>query len=249
MDLPSPADRFSRTTRLLGDDILDRFNAARVIIFGVGGVGSWCAEALVRTGISHLTIVDFDRVSASNINRQLMATCSTVGEVKVDALARRLLDINPDLHLHIIPEAFSPDNAPSFNLASYTHCVDAIDSLASKAALILEATRIRHLHFYSSMGAALKLDPTRVMVAEFWKVKGCPLARALRQRFKRMDMKPSRKFKCVYSDELLPNLGSSPDLPTPGHSSVNGSLVHITGIFGFTLAGLLISDLTRDKTE
>lgn len=248
MEIPSSAERFSRTTRLLGDDVIRRFSASRVILFGVGGVGSWCAEALVRTGISRLTIVDFDRVSASNINRQLMATCSTVGEMKVEVLARRLLDINPDLDLTVISQPFTADTAADFHLPDYTHCIDAIDSLAHKAALILEATATKGLKFYSSMGAALKLDPTRISVAEFWNVKGCPLARSLRQRFKRLGVRPARKFKCVYSDELLPNLGST-DETCDYKASINGSLAHITAIFGMTLAGLLISDISKEALD
>lgn len=241
-------DMFSRSSLLLGEEGMSRLGEMRVIIFGVGGVGSWCADALVRTGLRHLTIVDSDRVAASNINRQLMATTNTVGEVKVDALKRHLLEVNPEAMIDARAELFTEETADGFNLASYDVIIDAIDSLKHKALLIDMATRTRS-RFYSSMGAALKIDPTRVAVAEFRKVKGCPLARALRDRFKRMGHWPARKFKCVYSDELLSN---RIDAGAPGErkgdsvkASTNGSLMHITAIFGLTLAGLVINDLIQ----
>ena len=162
---------FQRAEQLLGTDAMKRIGAQRVIIFGVGGVGSWCAEALVRTGIQHLTLVDFDRVDVSNINRQLMATSQTVGQVKVDVLRERLLAINPNADITALPILFNEESAPSFRLEDYDYIIDAIDSLKDKALLIEQACQIK-ARFFSSMGAALKLDPTRVQVAEFWKVKG-----------------------------------------------------------------------------
>lgn len=252
---------FNRSRRLLGDTAMERLENVRVIIFGVGGVGSWCAESLVRTGVRHLTIVDSDCVCVTNINRQLMATTRTIGEVKVEALRSRLLEINPLAQVEIRREKFTAETAPEFHLDTYDYIIDAIDSLKDKVALIDLATRTR-ARFYSSMGAALKLDPTRVRTAEFREVKGCPLARALRQRFKKLGHWPARKFRCVYSDELLPNLGE--DCPcgvdaricpkaaetySDGHEAcagkaqVNGSLMHITAIFGLTLAGLVIKDI------
>ena len=206
--------------------------------FGVGGVGSWCAESLVRSGIRQLTIVDSDRVCITNINRQLMATTKTVGQVKVDALKERLLSINPK-------QIFSEETAESFELDTYDYIIDAIDSLKDKAALILLACKTK-AKFFSSMGAALKLDPTRIKVTEFWKVQGDPLARAIRKKFKHYGQFPEKKFQVVYSDELLDNLGRQPDdeeVPsTFNKPQTNGSLAHITAIFGFTLAGLVISD-------
>ncbi|MDE7386990.1 MAG: tRNA threonylcarbamoyladenosine dehydratase [Muribaculaceae bacterium] len=244
----------SRARRLLGDANMERLRSARVIVIGVGGVGSWCVESLVRSGVSHITIVDCDRVAVSNINRQLMATTETVGQVKVDALKAHLLTVNPDAEIDARREVFCAENAASFALDSYDYIIDCIDSLKDKALLIETATRTR-ARFYSSMGAALKLDPTRVQVAEFWHVTGCPLARALRQRFKKQGVRPARKFQCVYSDELLDNLGPDPieampdaDIAGPQPSPkarINGSLMHITAIFGLTLAGLVLKDLTK----
>ena len=202
----------------------------RVIVFGVGGVGSWCAEALVRTGVRHLTLVDFDRVDVSNVNRQLMATTATVGQVKVEALRERLLTINPVADIQTVERMFTEETAASFHLADYDYIIDAIDSLPDKALLIELACQTK-ARLFSSMGAALKLDATRIQVAEFWKVTGDPLARALRNRFKKQQRFPKRKFKCVFSDEVV-----------QARSKGKGSLVHITAVFGMTLAGLVIQD-------
>lgn len=228
-------DFLQRAQLLLGDDVMERVAQQRVIVFGCGGVGSWCIEALVRTGIRHLTIVDFDRVSPSNINRQLMATQQTIGHVKVEAMRDHLLTISPEAEIVIRNETYCADTADTFPLDDYDYVIDAIDSLPDKQLLIERATR-SHARLFSSMGAALKLDPTRVQVAEFWKVKGCPLARALRQRFKKSKTFPARKFQCVFSDEVV-------EKRREGCSTPNGSLVHITAIFGFTLAGLVLSDV------
>lgn len=234
---------FRRAELLLGDEAMSRIGEKRVIIFGVGGVGSWCAESLIRSGIKHLTIVDSDRVSITNINRQLMATTKTVGQVKVDALKERLLTINPSAEITALQQVFTAETADSFQLDSYDYIIDAIDSLKDKALLILMATSSplnrgdKRGVFFSSMGAALKLNPTKIQVAEFWKVKGDPLARALRNRFKREKVFPRRKFQCVYSDELLEN-----KLPIDPNDKGNGTIAHITAIFGFMLAGLVIQD-------
>ena len=232
---------FRRNELLLGSETMERIAQKRVIIFGVGGVGSWCSESLVRSGISRLTIVDSDRVSVTNINRQLMATTKTVGQVKVDALKERLLSINPKAEITALLQVFSEETAESFQLDTYDYIIDAIDSLKDKATLILLACQ-QHAKLFSSMGAALKLDPTRIKVTEFWKVKGDPLARALRNRFKKDKTFPKRKFLCIYSDELLKN-----QMPVDPEDRGNGSIVHITAIFGLMLAGLVVQDITNQK--
>ena len=221
---------FSRSELLLGEKAMNCIGEKRVIIFGVGGVGSWCAESLVRSGIKHLTIVDSDTVCASNINRQLMATTETIGQVKVDVLRQRLLTINPSAEITAIHEFFTAETAESFHLDSYDYIIDAIDSLKDKALLILMACET-NATFFASMGAALKLDPTRIKISEFWK-----MARALRKAYKREGQYPSRKFLCVYSDELIEPQGEG-----------KGSLVHITAIFGNMLAGLVIQDAVNAK--
>jgi len=227
---------FQRATLLLGSERMKRLAAQRVIIFGVGGVGSWCAEALIRTGISKLTIVDFDHVDITNVNRQLMATIATVGQVKVAALKERLLTINPEAEIEAVEKTFCEETAADFHLEEYDYVIDAIDSLKDKALLILLTCKTK-ARLYSSMGAALKMDPTRVQVAEFWKVKGDPLARALRNRFKKEQHLPGRKFKCVFSDEVV----------QPQEGTGKGSLVQITAVFGMTLASLVVQDVMKKE--
>ncbi len=218
-----------------GPEMMARLQASRVLVVGIGGVGSWCVEALARTGIGHITIVDRDTVAESNVNRQLPAMTSTIGMPKVDVLGHRLLDINPQLDLTTVFDFYSPENADSYDLDSYDYVIDAIDSLACKAELIVRATA-SGAKLFSSMGAARKLHASMVSTAEFWKVQGDPLARALRQRFKRTGVFPHRKFKCVYSPERIPQPLEDPD-------GANGTFAHTTAIFGLTLAGLVIEDL------
>lgn len=225
---------FMRAGRLLGAETLERLARTRVIIFGVGGVGSWCGEALIRSGVGELTIVDMDTVAPSNVNRQLPATSKTLGEPKVDVMRRRLLEINPDARITAINRRFTAENADEFDLGSYDYVIDAIDSVADKAELIIRATESGAI-LLSSMGAARKLDPLRVQVKEFWQVKGCPLAAALRSRFKRTGRYPRRKFKCVFSDEVLPAPAEGP----------NGSLITITATWGMILASLLLDHVRK----
>ncbi len=241
-------EEFNRSRLLLGDSAMERLSSATVIVFGIGGVGSWAAETLVRTGLRHLTIVDFDTVSPSNINRQAPATASTVGQPKVEVMRQRLLDINPSADIVAVNGLFSPDTATLFDLNDYDHVVDAIDSLRDKALLINQATRSR-CRLVSSMGAALKTDPTRVEVAEFWKAKGDRLAAALRRRFKRDGVFPAKKFKVVFSTEITENrLPADESLPADSpirKAVVNGSLMQVTATVGITLASLVINDLAK----
>jgi tRNA A37 threonylcarbamoyladenosine dehydratase len=258
---------FRRTELLIGNEALHDISEANVIIFGVGGVGSWCAESLVRSGVRRLTIVDSDRVCVTNINRQLMATIKTVGQVKVEALKSRLEEINPKVEVTALQKIYSAETADSFNLDEYDYVIDAIDSLENKALLIKRATAA-NTKFFSSMGAALKMDPLKISVAEFWKVQGCPLARALRNKFKRSKEYPKRKFMCVYSPELMNNRGENHTCGTetcmcpkakigPGDpnlinhewcsskAQINGTMAHTTAIFGFMLAGLVVQDILK----
>lgn len=259
---------YNRTELLLGDDVMQVLARTRVIILGVGGVGSWCAEGLVRSGVTHLTIVDSDRVCITNVNRQLMATTKTVGQVKVDALKNHLLEINPKAEIEAIQSIYCEETADSFDLDIYDYVIDAVDSLKDKALLILRATQSK-AKFFCSLGAALKTDPLKVRVAEFWDVRGCPLGAALRKKLKRAKTFPSRKFLCVYDDEVLPNRGhchtcgtekcmcpkaqngpGDPDLLNhewcSSKAQINGTTVHITAIFGMTLSGLVIDDIYRN---
>ena len=243
-------DIFNRTKRLVGDEIMESIFQKRVILFGVGGVGSWCAESLVRSGIRELVLVDSDSVSITNVNRQLMATTKTVGKVKVEVLKDRLLEINPNANIIAIQDIYEEANTEKFQLDTFDYIIDAIDSLENKMQLLWHATRTKAT-VYSSMGAALKMDPTRIKVAEFWKVAGCPLARALRDKFKRKKLKLAKKVQCVYSDELLENLGGIPEndtAPNEFHKvAYNGTMAHATAIFGFTLAGLVMQNIYQNS--
>ena len=213
---------FRRTELLLGDKSMEQLGSKRVIIFGVGGVGSWCAESLVRSGIRHLTIVDSDRVCITNINRQLMATSKTVGQVKVEALKERLLSINPQAEITALQQIFTAETADSFDIGSYDYIIDAIDSLKDKTLLILMATQTE-ARFFSSMGAALKLDPTK-----------------------------GHNATCGTEQCMCPKAKVGPGDPTllnhewcTSKAQINGTLAHITAIFGFMLAGLVIQDIVK----
>ena len=245
---------FNRTELLLGKEMLGSIQSKRVIIFGVGGVGSWCAECLVREGIKHLTLVDSDKVCPTNCNRQLMATTKTIGLPKVEALKNRLLEINPESDILALQKNFSKETAADFHLEEYDYIIDAIDSLKDKIELVLNATSPsprggrEGAVLFSSMGAALRIDPTKVRVSEFWKVKGDPLAAAMRSSMRKKKLFPARKFLCVHSEEQpLPNLGKALQDGSQTFTKVqtNGSLAHITAIFGMTLAGLVIQDINK----
>lgn len=218
-----------RTIQLIGQPSFDRLQEANVILFGVGGVGGWCAEALVRTGIRHLTIVDFDTIADSNRNRQVVATSANLGQSKVMAMRQRLLSIVPDADIIAIEQRYSDQTAAQFDFSRYNVVIDAIDDLDAKMRLIHEATKTDAVLF-SSMGAGRKLDPQQVRVAEFWKVEGCPLARALRTKMRKTQILPQHKFQCVYSPEI---------------SGTQGTLAHVVGTFGFRLAALAIDAIIK----
>ncbi len=240
---------FDRTRLLVGDEAMEIISSRRVIIFGIGGVGSWCVESLARSGIRRIAMVDADKVCPSNINRQIMATCSTIGQPKVRAMKERILDINPDAEVSAIEMEYNQQSAGEFDLDGYDYVIDAIDSLSDKALLILNAC-LSQAKLFSSMGAALKLDPRRISVAEFWKVQGCPLAAALRRKFRREGVSPARKFQCVYSDEIRQNRGvaAADEESSPmsfNKASVNGAVSHATAVFGLMLASLVIQDIIQ----
>ena len=205
----------------------------RVILFGIGGVGSWCAECLIRTGLTHLTVVDGDTVQASNLNRQLPATQATLGMPKVEALKARLLEINPDAEIEAICTMYNEQCTKDgpFDLSQYDYVIDAIDSVADKTDLLLYASRLKGVKIFSSMGAALRFDPTQVTTGELMSIKGDALAKAVRARMKRLDRHPSKKIRCVYSTEQAQKC------------ETRGSLMQVTAVFGLTLASMVIGDL------
>lgn len=237
---------FARTELLIGSAAMQQIIAKKVILFGVGGVGSWCAEALIRSGIMNLTIVDSDRVAAANINRQLPATTNTVGELKVVVLQKRLQEINPSAVIKSIPEIYDPESSASFHLEDYDYIIDAIDSLSNKAHLLVAASKTDAVTF-SSMGAALKLDPQKIRVAEFWKVRGCKLGAALREKIRKGE-RTEKPILCVYSEEIQRNRGENALANANENGSfrkaqTNGTMVQVTAVFGFMLSSLVIQDI------
>ena len=234
-------EQFRRTELLFGKDAVAAFAQTRVMVVGVGGVGGWCAEALVRSGIGRLTLVDDDHIVPSNINRQLPASMPTVGQLKTEVLRKRFLDINPALSIDTCAQRYTPDTADSFRLGDFDFVVDAIDSVDCKAHLIRMATALPTLTIFSSMGAGGRTDPSRIRATEFKKVQGDGLARALRQRFRRNGSFPARTFTCVWSDEPCANHGDR----RPEDGTANGSFMPVTAAFGLRLAALVLNAATR----
>jgi tRNA A37 threonylcarbamoyladenosine dehydratase len=258
--------RFQRLTLLTGLEGAKALSRTRVLVFGLGGVGSWCAEALVPSGIGRVGIVDSDLVCVTNINRQVQATSRTLGKSKAGVLAERLLEINPRCEVRAFEGAFSRETAESFDIPGADYVIDAIDSLSHKLDLI-ETSRAAGTGLYSSMGTALKLDPTQLKTADRWETRGCPLARLVRQGLRRRGF--TGNLTVVYSPERLPlkegiapSCGSArclcpPRPPSPGAPGgappewcggkkvINGSAVTVTAAAGMILASLVIRDVLR----
>ena len=255
---------FHRLELLVGPKVIAQMARSKVIVFGVGGVGGWCAEGLVRNGVGQLTIVDSDVVCMTNINRQLQATAQNVGESKVEELAARLRTINPQAEIQTIQAVYKYDNSEQFRLGDYDFVIDAIDSLSSKFDLITRALE-SGATLYSSMGASVKLDPTRLKVGSFWKIEGCPLAKKVRKRLRKWGS--TEDFTAVYSDEQLPMFPPSiacgsgncvcPSACGDGDDEdahewcsakarINGSAVHVTATAGMILAGLVLDDVVHE---
>ncbi len=231
---------FERTHILIGDEGLDRLQQAHVFLAGIGGVGSFTAEALARIGIGTLTLVDHDVVSASNKNRQLIALDSTLGQYKADVMQQRIKDINPDCTVHIIKDFLTPDTIPDLICQPFDAVVDAIDSLSSKVSLLETAWHQQHAIF-SSMGAGGKLDPTQIRTADLMDTSMCKLARHVRSRLRRQNV--GHGIQTVYSLEPpLPPL--PPEQVSRGRArAVNGTMSYMPSLFGLTLAGLVINYL------
>jgi len=241
---------FSRLTLIMGTEAAKALEKSRVIVVGLGGVGSWCAEALVRSGIGSISIVDFDTVCASNINRQVQATSRNVGRQKAAALEERLKDINPSCEVVSFPGFFSSETAELFNISGADFVIDAIDILKSKLDLIETALSIGKCLF-SSMGMAQKLEPTLIRTADIWETRGCPLARLVRQGLRKRNC--YGHFTTVYSPERLPRQEFAllhQETEDPGEAIegnrkkvINGSAVTVTATAGMVLASLVIRDL------
>ena len=247
-------NQFSRTELLLGHDNMEKLKNARVAVFGIGGVGGFTVEALARSGVGTLDLIDDDKVCLTNINRQIIATRKTIGQYKVDAAKERVLDINPDAVVNTYKTFFVPDTADEFDFASYDYVVDAIDTVTGKIMLV-EAAQKAGTPIISSMGAGNKLDPTAFEVADIYKTSVCPLAKVMRRELKKRGIK---KLKVVYSKEkaLTPNDETenscrSHCICPPGSArtctqrrQIPGSTAFVPSVVGLIIAGEVIKDLT-----
>jgi len=229
---------FQRLALLTGAEALEKLAHTSVLVVGIGGVGSWCAEALVRSGVGKITIVDFDTVDITNVNRQLQATSRTVGCVKVEVLKQRLLEITPRCEVTAWKKNFSRENAAEFGIEKMDYVIDAIDSLECKLDLIETVCGVGDAHsvkLFSSMGMAKKMDPTRIRTAGIWETEGCALARLVRQGLRKRGFTGS--FTTVYSDERLEKIDNN----------AVGSAVTVTAAAGMALASLVLRDITGNR--
>ena len=232
-------NQFSRSELLIGSDGLNKLKSSRVAVFGIGGVGGYTAEALVRSGIGELDIVDKDKVSLTNINRQIFATHNTIDEFKVDAAAQRLLTINPDLRLNTYKTFFMPETSNEFDFKSYDYVVDAIDTVTGKIELVMKANK-SNTPIISAMGAGNKLDASSFEVDDLFKTSMCPLARVMRSELRKRGIK---KLKVVYSKEkpLIP-VGETGEEAANG-KQIPGSMSFVPPVAGLIIAGEVVKDL------
>lgn len=231
-------EQFSRTEGLLGRAAMERLKNARVAVFGIGGVGGYVCEALARSGVGALDLIDSDQVAVSNINRQIIATHDTVGQLKVQAMRERTLRINPETRVEVYPCFFLPENKEDFPFGQYDYIVDAVDTVAAKIALIMEAQE-RNVPIISSMGAGNKLDASAFRVADIYSTKVCPLARVMRRELKKRGVE---KLKVVYSEEkpLVPDGDMAGE---EGRRSTPGSVAFVPSVAGLIMAGEVVKDL------
>ena len=234
---------FQRLALITGEETLAKFSRAGVLVFGAGGVGSWCIEALVRSGIGKIGIIDFDTVCISNVNRQLQATTLTVGLPKAEVLKRRLLEINPECDITVWNQMFCRETSGIFGIENADYVIDAIDSVSCKIDLI-ETVCAAGRKLFSSMGMARKMDPSKIKIAQIWETRGCPLARLVRQGLRKRGF--SGSFTVVYSEEALPiheESACEPADTAAGKKTVNGSAVTVTAAGGMFLASLVLRDI------
>lgn len=231
--------RFERQSMLLGEQATKTLSRKRVALFGVGGVGSYAAEALARCGIGKIELIDSDTVSESNINRQLCALTSTVGLPKVSVVAARLRDINPDIEISERIEFFLPENADTFDFSSYDYVIDAIDTVSAKIELAVRCARMG-IPIISSMGTGNKLDPTALRVSDLSKTEGCPLARVMRRELRARGL---THLKVVWSPEP-PISPVTPQYSERG-KSIPGSIAFVPSVAGLIAAGEVVKDLIK----
>lgn len=247
-------NQFSRTELLLGKEAMEKLKNARVAVFGVGGVGGYTVEALVRSGVGTIDIIDDDKVCLTNLNRQIIATGKTVGRYKVEVMKERILEINPNAVVHTHQCFFLPENSDSFDFSQYSYVVDAVDTVTAKIALVMKAQEAG-VPIISSMGAGNKLNPAAFEVADIYKTSVCPLAKVMRRELKKRGVK---KLKVVYSKEepLTPKEDIENSCrencicpPEAGHKcterrAIPGSVAFVPSVAGLIIAGEVVKDLT-----
>ena len=250
-------DQFSRTELLLGTDAMKKLEECKVAVFGVGGVGSFVAEGLARSGVGHMVLVDDDLICMTNVNRQIHATTKTVGRVKVDVMKERILDINPKAEVITIQKFYLPDNAAEFMQLDYDYIVDAIDTVTGKIDLVCKAREMK-IPIISSMGAGNKLDPTQFEVADIYKTSVCPLAKVMRKEHrarhidalkvvysKEQPIRPAGKGGCGKECICPPGSARNCDM----RRSVPGSISFVPSVVGLIIAGEVIKDLVHKELE
>ena len=234
------SEQFLRTEMLLGRDAIEKLNSARVAVFGLGGVGGYAVEALARSGVGSLDLIDSDIVSISNLNRQILAAHSTVGMLKVEAGKRRVLDINPDCQVRTYPVFYTPETADSFDFTQYDYIVDAIDTVTGKLALVERAVAV-NTPIICCMGTGNKLDASAFQVADISKTSMCPLARVMRKELAKRGI---RHLKVVYSqEEAITPTGWEEEAAALGKRQIPGSVAFVPGAAGLLLAGEVVRDL------
>ncbi len=246
-------NQFSRTELLIGAEGIEKLSKSRVAVFGIGGVGGYVCEALVRSGVGHFDLVDDDKVCLTNLNRQIIATRKTIGRYKTEVMLERMKDINPDVDVRVHNCFFLPENADDFPFEEYDYVVDAVDTVTAKLELIMRS-KAKNVPVISAMGAGNKLDPGRFKIADIYKTSGCPLARVMRYELKRRGVK---KLKVVYSDE--PQIRPREDMgascrtncvcpPGAQHKcterrDIPGSTAFVPAVAGLMIAGEVVKDL------
>ena len=223
--------QFLRTEALLGKEAVEKLHKARVAVFGVGGVGGYVCEALARSGVGTIDLIDSDKVCLTNLNRQIIATRSSIGRYKTEVMKERILDINPSAKVNVYNTFFLPDTAHEFDFTQYDYVADAVDTVTAKISLVMKAKE-SNTPIISSMGAGNKLDPTSFRVADIYSTKVCPLAKVMRRELKKRDIK---SLKVVYSEEEA----IKPDI------NVTGSVAFVPSVAGLIMAGEILKDICK----
>ena len=248
-------NQFSRSELLIGKEGIEKLHKSRVAVFGIGGVGGYTVDALVRSGVEQIDLIDDDKVCLTNLNRQLIATRKTVGKDKVDIMRERILEINPKVTVNVYKTFFLPENADTFPFEEYDYVVDAVDTVTAKISLVMKAKEL-NIPIISSMGAGNKLDPTMFRVADIYKTKVCPLAKVMRRELKKRGVK---KLKVVYSEEMpkrpIEDMAISCKThcicpPGAKHKctekrDIPGSVAFVPSVVGLIIAGEVLKDLAQ----